>query len=229
VISISRAVDKVTRDRHDAPFVVRFVTADGEDEMLTAGVVDASGTWLTPNPLGANGTPALGESQVRGRLHYGIPDVLGADRSRHAGRTTAVVGSGHSAANSVLALLALRQQSPTTEVHWLIRGITLRALTPLIDPNAHSCSTVRPHSYQALTHSEVGFFTAGAKSYGRAPTFLMATGYEQVRSIAAHLAVTKSARSECSGYCRRAGLAAWATRPSTPADAGVLVGAGCCG
>jgi hypothetical protein len=25
------------------------------------------------------------------------------------------------------------------------------------------------------------------KSYGRAPTFLMATGYEQVRSIAAHL------------------------------------------
>ncbi len=26
------------------------------------------------------------------------------------------------------------------------------------------------------------------KSYGRAPTFLMATGYEQVRSISAHLA-----------------------------------------
>jgi cation diffusion facilitator CzcD-associated flavoprotein CzcO len=128
VISISRSVDKVTDDRHGAPFVVRFLTADGEDEMPAAGVVDASGTWLTPNPLGANGTPALGESQVRGRLRYGIPDVLGVDRSRHAGRTTAVVGSGHSAATSVLALLAVRQHSPTTEVHWLIRGTTLRAL-----------------------------------------------------------------------------------------------------
>ena len=64
-----------------------------------------------------------------------------------------------------------------------------KALGPLIDPNVHSCGTVRPHTYQALTHAdEPGFFTVGAKSYGRAPTFLLATGYEQVRSVAAHIA-----------------------------------------
>ncbi len=319
VISISRAVDKVTHDRHGSPFVVRFVTADGEDELLAAHVVDASGTWLTPNPLGANGTPALGERQFRSRLHYGIPDVLGADRSRHAGRSTAVVGSGHSAANSVLALLALRQQSPTTEVHWLIRGTTLRAvgggsadqlvargrlgsqvagavskgvvqfherfgvravravgervelvsdtgrllevdqvvvatgqrpdlsltqelrldldvaldsttaLAPLIDPNVHSCGTVRPHSYQALTHGEVGFFTAGAKSYGRAPTFLMATGYEQVRSIAAHLAGDEQRAQRVHLVLPESGACGVGDPAKTPADAGVLVGAGSAG
>lgn len=63
-----------------------------------------------------------------------------------------------------------------------------RALGPLIDPNLHSCGSVRPHGHKVLAHHEPGYFTAGIKSYGRAPTFLMATGYEQVRSIAAHLA-----------------------------------------
>jgi hypothetical protein len=63
-----------------------------------------------------------------------------------------------------------------------------RALAPLIDPNLHSCGTVPPHGYRDLSHPEPGYFTVGIKSYGRAPTFLMATGYEQVRSVAAHLA-----------------------------------------
>lgn len=63
-----------------------------------------------------------------------------------------------------------------------------RALGPLIDPTVHSCGTVRPHSYLQLAHAEPGFFTVGAKSYGRAPTFLLATGFEQVRSVSAHLA-----------------------------------------
>jgi hypothetical protein len=62
------------------------------------------------------------------------------------------------------------------------------ALGPLIDPNLHSCGTVRPHGVRELSHEEPGFYTVGMKSYGRAPTFLMATGYEQVRSIAAFLA-----------------------------------------
>ena len=246
--------------------------------MQATSVIDASGTWLTPNPLGANGLPALGENGLRDRLYYGVPDALGRDRSRYQGRTTAVVGSGHSTANAILALLELHVSVRPPTIHWLIRGTTLRAigggsadqlaargklgnaageasdrarsgstsasesgrsarrrrrlelvgdtrrlevdeivvatgqrpdrtpteelrldldpgldstraLGPLIDPNVHSCGTVRPHTYQALTHAdEVGFFTVGAKSYGRAPTFLMATGYEQVRSVAAHLA-----------------------------------------
>lgn len=66
-------------------------------------------------------------------------------------------------------------------------------LGPLIDPNLHSCGTVEPHGYAELQHPESGFFIAGMKSYGRAPTFLLATGYEQVRSIAAHLAGDEAA------------------------------------
>ena len=71
-----------------------------------------------------------------------------------------------------------------------------RALAPMIDPNLHSCGTVPPHGYKALAHPEPGYFAVGIKSYGRAPTFLMATGYEQVRSVAAHLAGDEAAANE---------------------------------
>ncbi|MDE4086054.1 NAD(P)-binding domain-containing protein [Planococcus maritimus] len=64
---------------------------------------------------------------------------------------------------------------------------SIEALAPLIDPNVHSCGTVRPHGEKELRQPEQGFYIAGMKSYGRAPTFLMATGYEQVRSIVAYL------------------------------------------
>ncbi|OPY97794.1 FAD-dependent oxidoreductase [Bradyrhizobium sacchari] len=86
------------------------------------------------------------------------------------------------------------------------------ALAPLIDPNEHSCGTVRPHGARELAHDEPGFYLAGMKSYGRAPTFLMMTGYEQVRSIAAELAGDKvaAARVELvlpeTGVCTRGGL-----------------------
>jgi len=59
------------------------------------------------------------------------------------------------------------------------------ALAPLIDPNVHSCGSVRPHGAEELKHPEPNFYTVGMKSYGRAPTFLLSTGYEQVRSVAA--------------------------------------------
>jgi hypothetical protein len=63
-----------------------------------------------------------------------------------------------------------------------------RALAPLIDPNVHSCGTVPPHGEAELRQPETGLYIVGMKSYGRAPTFLMLTGYEQVRSIAAAIA-----------------------------------------
>jgi hypothetical protein len=63
-----------------------------------------------------------------------------------------------------------------------------KVLGPSIDPNLHSCGSVPAHGYGELAHPEVGYFAVGVKSYGRAPTFLMATGYEQVRSVAAFLA-----------------------------------------
>jgi hypothetical protein len=61
-------------------------------------------------------------------------------------------------------------------------------LAPLIDPNIHSCGSVPPHGAPELAHPEPGFYIIGMKSYGRAPTFLLRTGYEQVRSVAAALA-----------------------------------------
>src|ERR1700752_777498 len=62
-----------------------------------------------------------------------------------------------------------------------------KALGPLIDQNEHSCGSVPPHGHRELMHPEPGFYTAGIKSYGRAPTFLLLTGYEQVRSVTAAL------------------------------------------
>jgi hypothetical protein len=71
-----------------------------------------------------------------------------------------------------------------------------RQLGPAIDPNLHSCGTVPPHGYRELAHPEPGYFTVGIKSYGRAPTFLMVTGHEQVRSVVAHLAGDEMAANE---------------------------------
>jgi hypothetical protein len=62
------------------------------------------------------------------------------------------------------------------------------ALGPLIDPNVHTCGTVPAHGMAELAHPEAGYVIVGMKSYGRAPTFLLATGYGQVRSVVAALA-----------------------------------------
>ncbi|MDQ0848864.1 thioredoxin reductase [Arthrobacter sp. B3I9] len=66
-------------------------------------------------------------------------------------------------------------------------------LGPLIDPEFHSCGTVPPHGAQLLAHPDKDFYIVGMKSYGRAPTFLLATGYEQVRSVVAALAGDREA------------------------------------
>ncbi len=63
-----------------------------------------------------------------------------------------------------------------------------RALAPLIDPNVHSCGTVPPHGAEELKQPDANLFVVGMKSYGRAPTFLMLTGYEQVRSVVSAIA-----------------------------------------
>lgn len=286
VTAISReGFDKVkTSGRDHSAFVISAVQ-DGQPVTLRArAVIDASGTWGTPNPLGANGLPAAGERENAASIFYGIPDVLGAQRSRYAGKRTLVVGAGHSAANTLLALATLAQREPGTRLAWSVRSPTLtrvfgggdadalpargqlgaslkslrdggqmefvsglrisairreggaltvegigadqrvmqltgideivcatgqrpdlgvtselrlkldpglestEALGPLIDPNVHSCGTVRPHGHRELAHPETGFYTLGVKSYGRAPTFLMATGFEQARSVVAAIA-----------------------------------------
>ena len=76
------------------------------------------------------------------------------------------------------------------ELRYEVEAITeaVPALAPLIDPNLHSCGTVEAHGEKELRQPEHNFYIVGSKSYGRAPTFLMATGYEQVRSVVAYLA-----------------------------------------
>src|SRR4051812_36441538 len=289
VTGISRAgFDKLkTRGRESAPFEIRYQNGKGPKVVKADAVIDASGTWHSPNPAGANGLPAIGEMKAADRIAYGMPDVLGRDRGRYAGKTVVVLGAGHSAIGTLADLAKLALEAPETRPVWLLRGndpakafgggandklvargelgaafaalvtagrievesefrvshliadgarlvvgalstcsarrvvvdelivatgfrpdldvvreLRIRldpgiecpvALAPLIDPNEHSCGTVRPHGARELAQDEPGFYFAGMKSYGRAPTFLMLTGYEQVRSIAADIAGDRAA------------------------------------
>jgi thioredoxin reductase len=283
VISVARAgFDKVkSAGRQQAEFEIRYRNGRGPAVLRANAIVDASGTWLTPNPAGVNRATAVGEVEQAKRIFYGMPDVLGRDRERYAGKTVAVLGAGHSAIGTIIDLARLRQIEPATEIIWVLRGdrpeksfgggandklsargelgsafaavvrtgaVKVEAgfklnkiddldgrlqlgtgsccgksvladelivatgfrpdlsflrelrlaldpalecppeLAPLIDPNLHSCGTVRSHGARELAQPEHGFYFAGMKSYGRAPTFLMLTGYEQVRSIMAEIA-----------------------------------------
>ncbi|MEV4704313.1 FAD-dependent oxidoreductase [Actinoplanes sp. NPDC049316] len=321
VEAIGRAgMDRVrTAGRDRAPFVVRL--ASGEDVPASA-VLDASGTWRTPNVLGANGLPAHGERAAADLIGPALPDVLGADRATYAGRHTVVVGAGHSAANTLLALAELAGQEPGTRITWVARGGSIdravgggdadalpgrgalgtgvkrlvesgrvelvtgfavhaitpvgghaeltavdgrtlkadrivgatgfrpdhsiadelrldldpalgstRALAPLIDPNEHSCGTVRPHGVDELTQPEPGYYAVGMKSYGRAPTFLLATGYEQVRSIAAALAGDWAAARDVQLDLPETGVCSSNAAPAGPQlePAAVSSGGACCG
>ena len=131
VVAVARqGFDKLkTQGREEAPFLLRVQGADGGTEHLLArAVIDASGTWTSPNPLGAGGLPAEGETRLADRIAYGIPDVLGAERERYAGRRVLVAGSGHSAFNALLDLAALAEQAPGTQITWAIRGAVARHL-----------------------------------------------------------------------------------------------------
>jgi hypothetical protein len=320
ITAISRqGVDKVvSHGRETRPFVLAVASKDGVRRDLARAVIDASGTWTTPNPLGASGLPAAGEAELVDRIAYGIPDILGRDRNLYAGRKTLVVGSGHSAANALLELAQLAEANPRTSFLWATRGVDLariysggeadqlpargelgadvralvdsgrvklltgfaavaiseknggilvegatadglhrigpvdriiaatgqrpdlsltrelridldpwlesaKALGPLIDPNVHSCGSVPPHGHRELSHPEPGFYTVGIKSYGRAPTFLLLTGYEQVRSVAAAIAGDMVAADDVRLVLPETGVC------SAPRVFDADVSAGCCG
>jgi hypothetical protein len=318
VISIARVgFDKVrTAGREKVPFEVRYRNGNGHATVHADAVIDASGTWSLPNPAGVNGLQAIGEAEHAGRIAYGMPDVLGRERARYAGKVVAVLGSGHSAVGTILDLARVKQTEPSTRIIWLLRGdnpeksfgggindklaargelgrlfatlvqgggvrvesgfhlthistngdklrlgagsaccgrhveadelivatgfrpdlsflrelrVSLDpalecppALAPLIDPNLHSCGTVRPHGARELEQPEPGFYFAGMKSYGRAPTFLMMTGYEQVRSIVADIAGDKEAAERVELVLPETGVCSGPTDISEASQ-------GCCG
>ncbi|MGW4213713.1 NAD(P)-binding domain-containing protein [Lentzea sp. NPDC004789] len=316
-----RGRDRVVTDgRETEPFTVHVETAAGEDRITARAVVDASGTWGSPNPLGGDGLPAVGEGAVADQISYRVPDLTVPEvRSRYAGKRVVVAGSGHSALTALVALAGLAEESGT-RITWLLRrgatgdvfgggaadqlpergALGLRAkaaadaghvqtvtgfrtasvsraddgslvlesfegqvldgvdevvvltgfrpdlswlseirleldpvlqaptkLAPLIDPNVHSCGTVYPHGEAELRHPEPGFYLVGMKSYGRAPTFLSLTGYEQVRSVVAAIAGDREAAERVelvlpeTGVCGGAGV----FDEPAPADAG----SSCCG
>src|SRR5918999_3207440 len=57
VIAIARSgIDKVkTVGRETTPFEIRYRNGQGPSALLADAVIDASGTWFSPNPAGANG------------------------------------------------------------------------------------------------------------------------------------------------------------------------------
>jgi cation diffusion facilitator CzcD-associated flavoprotein CzcO len=292
--------------REDEPFTIHVSGPAGASLLTAAAVIDASGTWTGPNPLGADGLPALGEAEHADRIHYGIPDLTDPHvAARYAGKHVAVAGTGASAHNVLVALAQLGTIQPETRVSWLVRRGTVetafgggaddqlaergalglrakavassslvqtrngfrtiavaadpegrlrlesldgqavdavdevvvvagfrpdlsflsevrldldpvlsatRQLAPLIDPNVHSCGSVSPHGAAELAQPEPGLYLAGMKSYGRAPSFLALTGFEQVRSVVAAIAGDHEAAARVelvlpeSGVCGGSGL-----------------------
>jgi thioredoxin reductase len=281
VLSVGRKnIDKMkTSGREETPFTIRVLQGNEIKLFDAKAVIDASGTWNSPNPIASGGVYAGGEIENGDKIFYGIPDIL-RNQTRYMNKRILVVGGGHSSINVILELDKLKEKYPDTEIHWALRkkniqeayggqendaleargslGLRISQLvnsdrlnvyTPfqieqiinkdnkllivgyqehkklvlpdvdeiisntgsrpdfsflreirlnidpslesaadlaeLIDPNIHSCGTVRPHGERELRHHDKNFYIVGSKSYGRAPTFLMATGYEQVRSIAA--------------------------------------------
>ena len=132
------------------------------------------------------------------------------------------------AVDEVVAVTGFRPDlSLLSEVRLALDPVTESpvALAPLIDPNVHSCGTVRPHGAEELKQPEEGLFIVGMKSYGRAPTFLLLTGYEQVRSVAAALAGDWESAREVHLTLPETGVCSLPPRPPVPAS----VAAPCCG
>ncbi|MEV1122188.1 FAD-dependent oxidoreductase, partial [Actinosynnema sp. NPDC049800] len=96
------------------------VHVEGGRRITARAVVDASGTWGAPNPLGGDGLPAVGEPEAADRIGYRVPDVVG-EAERYAGKRIAVAGSGHSALTALVALTNLAERHPGTHVTWLLR------------------------------------------------------------------------------------------------------------
>jgi thioredoxin reductase len=320
VTAVTRVgVDKLKdAGRDEAPFEL-IVERDGREQRVFArAVIDASGTWTEPNPLGAGGVPAAGERASAARIAYRIPDVLGADRHRYAGKRVMVAGNGHSAFNVLVDLVELIKDAPDTEIVWAVRrdavgdklgggrndqllargalGETVRrlvedtgaielvtsfhtreiaerdgrleirdgaraivadeviattgfrpdlsllselrldlddrveaprTLAPLIDPNIHSCGSVPPHGVEELSHPDEGVYVVGMKSYGRAPTFLLRTGYEQVRSVVAALDGDWQAARQVELVLPETGVCSSGITPGTSEPAPAA--AACCG
>lgn len=112
----------VDNGRADQPFTIHLLTAAGVEQRVQArAVIDASGTWPTPNPAGADGLPALGERSAveAGLVVHGVPNA--AEPERYAGKHSIVIGAGDSAFNAVNELTRIAARHRGTTITWAIR------------------------------------------------------------------------------------------------------------
>src|SRR6185436_1823173 len=84
--------------------------------------IDASGVYSNPCYIGDGGIPAIGELVHRHRISYRLENILGSDRAKYEGKTTLVVGAGHSAASTLVAFKTLCEAAPGTRVIWAERA-----------------------------------------------------------------------------------------------------------
>jgi hypothetical protein len=108
--------------RARTPFRLLLRGGDGEREGQADVLLDATGVYSHPNPIGDGGVPALGEEAARARIDYHLPDVRGTDRGRFAGKHVLLVGAGFSAATTLLGLVSLLEEEPGTRVVWARRS-----------------------------------------------------------------------------------------------------------
>ncbi|TXL62167.1 FAD-dependent oxidoreductase [Aeromicrobium terrae] len=112
----------VSSGRDEAPFTVHVSTPDGPAHVMARAVIDASGTWSGPNPLGGDGVPAIGEREAGAQVSYRVPDLRDeATRARYAGKHVVVAGTGASAKTALIALTNLARDEPSTRISWLVR------------------------------------------------------------------------------------------------------------
>jgi thioredoxin reductase len=110
--------------RGESPFVLLLARGEGDERTAEADVViDATGVYGCHNWLGSGGLPAVGEREAGRHIEYGLPDVLGTDRDRYAGRHTLLVGAGYSAATTAVALAELAREAPGTRLTWITRRL----------------------------------------------------------------------------------------------------------
>lgn len=102
-----------------------------DDETFDAEVVlDASGGFVLPRPIGTGGLPARGESRLSRRMIRNL-GMLASARDELRGRTIFLLGDGHSAANAITFLEELAREDPSTRVVWGVRS-----------PNRRPCEEV---------------------------------------------------------------------------------------
>jgi thioredoxin reductase len=108
-------------DRSQSRFRMLARTAGREDIVEADAVIDTTGVFNQPNFVGHGGIPAVGELDCQQHINHHLPDVLGTDRSRFENNSVLVVGSGYSAATSVVALAELRKSAARTQTTWATR------------------------------------------------------------------------------------------------------------